>query len=77
MWKKSRVLNIFCKVPQSSIEFQAQIQLKRAGSFSIASQTRTVIGRWVTITKSDIVYLAKYGKVNNYGLNHPDTSKIQ
>jgi hypothetical protein len=38
---------IICKVPQSSSEFQTQIQTQRPGRFSNASQRRSPIGRWI------------------------------
>ena len=37
---------IICKVPQSSSEFQTQIQAQRPWRFSNALQRREPIGRW-------------------------------
>jgi hypothetical protein len=72
---------IISKVPQSSIEFQTQIQQQRPGRFSNASQRRAHIGRWVQIKKADIEYPFEHGEVINYPLDgvpiHPVTIKIQ
>ena len=38
---------MICKVPQSSSEFQAQIQPQRPGKFFNVSKRRPPIGRWV------------------------------
>uniref|UniRef100_A0A8C8JIW9 HP domain-containing protein n=1 Tax=Oncorhynchus tshawytscha TaxID=74940 RepID=A0A8C8JIW9_ONCTS len=38
---------LICKVPQSSSEYQTQIQPQRPGRFSNSSQMRAPIGRWV------------------------------
>ena len=68
-----------CKVPQLNSDFQAQIQPKRTGRFSNASQRRAPIGTWVNI-KTDIEYPFEHGEVTNYTLDcvsvHPVT-KIQ
>jgi hypothetical protein len=66
-----------CKVPQSRIEFQVQIQVQRPGSFSKASQRQAVIGGWVTITNqtlniSLIMVKLKHVTVDDV-INHPDT----
>ena len=62
--------SVICKVPQSSIEFQAQIELRE--------------GQWLVDdknNKSDIEYIFKHGQVNKYAVedvsNKPDTSKKQ
>ena len=73
---------IICKVPQSSSEFQTQIQPQRPGRFSNASQRRAPIGTWVKMDKkADIEYPFEHGEVINYTLDgvsiHPVTTKIQ
>jgi hypothetical protein len=69
-----------CKVPQSSIEFQAQIQQQKPGGFSKESRRRAVIGRWATLTNQKR-HISKHCQFNNdavdHLLNHPDTSNIQ
>jgi hypothetical protein len=62
--------SVICKVPQSSIEFQAQIELQE--------------GQWLVDgknNKSDIEYIFKHGQVNKYAVedvsNNPDTTKKQ
>jgi hypothetical protein len=59
---------IIYKVPQSSSEFQTQIQAQRPGTFSNASQRRTPIDRWVKKRK-DIEYPFEHGEVTNYTLD--------
>jgi hypothetical protein len=70
---------IICKVPQSSSEFQTQIQAQRPGRFPNASQRKAPIGRWVR--KADLEYPFEHGDVINYTLDgvsiHPVTTKIQ
>jgi hypothetical protein len=72
---------IFCKVLQSSREFQTQIQPQRPGRFSNASQRRAPIGRWVNVKTADIEYPFEHGEVINYTFDgvsiHPVTTKIQ
>ena len=67
---------IISKVPQSNSEFRVQIQPQRPGRFSIASQRRARIGRWVKN-----YYPFEHGEVINYALDgesiHPVTTKIQ
>jgi hypothetical protein len=68
-------------VPQSSGEFQTQIQPQRPGRFFNASQKRVPVGRWVKMKKVDIKYPFEHGEVMNYTLDgvsiHPVTTKIQ
>ena len=73
---------IIIKVPQSSSEFQTQIQPQRPQMFSNASQRRSPIGRWIWINKkADIEYPFEHDEVINYTLDgvsiHPVTTKIQ
>ena len=72
---------IICKVPQSSGEFQTQIQPQRPGRFSNALQRRAPISRCVIIKKADTEYPFEHGEVINYTLGsvsiHPVTTKIQ
>ena len=72
---------IVCKVPQSSIEFQTQIQPQRPGRFSISSPRRAPIGRWVKIKKADNEYPFEHDEVIKYALDgvsiYPVTTKIQ
>ena len=74
---------IICTVPQSSCEFQTQIQPQRPGRFSIGTQRRAPIGRWVkeNIQKTDNEYPFEHFEVINYTLDgvsiHPVTTKIQ
>ena len=73
---------ITIKVPQSSSEFQTQIQPQRPGKFSNALQRRARIGRWVNqLYKADIEYPFEHGEVINCTLDgvsiHPVTTKIQ
>ena len=67
---------IICKVPQSSSEFQTQIQPQRPGRFSNASQRRAPIGK----KKADIEYHFEHGEVIIYILNgvsiQPVTTKM-
>ena len=67
---------IIYKVPQSSSEFQTQIQLQRPGGFSNASQRRAPIGKW---GEKNIEYPFEHGEVINYILDgvstHPVTTK--
>ena len=58
-----------CYVPQSSSEFQTQIQPQRPGRFSNALQRRAHIGRWVKMFKAVIKYPFEHGEVINYTLN--------
>jgi hypothetical protein len=62
---------IISKVPQSSSEFQTQIQPQR----------RTPIGRWVKNKKDDIEYPFEHGEVITYTLDgvsiHPVKTNIQ
>jgi hypothetical protein len=52
---------IICKVPQSSSEFQTQIQPQRPGRFSNSFQRRAPIGKW--IKKTDIEHHFEHGEV--------------
>ena len=69
---------IIFKVPQSSSEFQTQIQPQRPRRFSNAPQIRAPIGR---IQKAGIEYPFEDVGVNNYNLDgvsiHPVTTMIQ
>ena len=58
-----------CKVPQSSSEFQTQIQPQRPGRFSNALQRRAPIGRWVKQKKADIENPFEDDEVINYTLH--------
>jgi hypothetical protein len=66
---------LICKVPQSSSEFQKQIQAQRPGRFSNALQRSAPIGRWVKKRPFE------HGEVINYTLDgvsiHPVITKIQ
>jgi hypothetical protein len=72
---------IIYKVPQSSSEFQTQIQLQRQGRFPNASSRRAPIGRWENKNNSDIDYPFEDGEVINYTLDCvsilPVTTKVQ
>ena len=71
---------IICKVPQSSSEFQTQIQPQRPGRFSNASQRRAPIGSFLNFLKQTFNIPFEHGEVINYTLEgvsiHPVTTKI-
>jgi hypothetical protein len=61
------------KVPQSSSEYQPQIQPQQPGRFSNASQRRAPIARWVNKQKAGTEYPFEHGKAINYTLDGSTT----
>ena len=58
---------IFCKVPQSSSEYQTQIKPQRPGRFSNTSQRRAPIGRLVQIKKQTLNIPLSMVKLLHFG----------